>query len=120
MMSSEIRRRRGVVRRSITNLGKRLTELEELTDKTEAYCHAQRLSTRLATLDSEFKSLQYELMATIDETDEESIASEQSALDKHDGDIDILSIRIQRLLAATNPNSTSSSNTNHYLVISPF
>ena len=108
--ASEIRRRRGVVRRSITNLGKRLTELEELTDKTEAHCHAQRLSTRLATLDSEFKSLQYELMATIDKTDEESIASEQSALDKHDGDVDILSIRIQRLLAATNPNSTSSSN----------
>ena len=49
-------------------------------------------------------------MATIDETDEESIASEQNALDKHDGDVDILSIHIQRLLAATNPNSTSSSN----------
>ena len=61
-------------------------------------------------LSTEFKSLQYELMATIDETDEESIASEQNALDKHDGDVDILSIFIQRLLAATNPNSTSSSN----------
>ena len=64
-----------------------MTELEELTDKTEAHCHVQRLSTRLATLDSE-----------------------QSTLDKHDGDVDILSIHIQRLLAATNPNSTSSSN----------
>ena len=108
--ASEIRRRRGVVRRSITNLGKRLTELEELTDKTEAYCHAQRLSTRLTTLNSEFNSLQYELMATIDEREEESIATEQDALDKHDEDIDVLSIRIQRLLAATNLTSASSSN----------
>lgn len=41
-------------------------------------------------------------MAKIDETDEKSVASEQIALNKHDGEVDILSIHIQRLLAATN------------------
>ena len=34
-------KKRGVVRHSITNLGKRLTELEGLADKNKAFHHAQ-------------------------------------------------------------------------------
>ena len=45
MDASVARKKRGVVRRSITNLGKRLIELEGLADKNEAFHHAQRLST---------------------------------------------------------------------------
>ena len=108
-MSSEARRKRGFVRRSITNLGKRLTDLEVWTDKTEAYHHAQRLFARLETLDTEFKAVQYEIVSAINESDEESIAAEQEALDRHDEDIDALSVRIQRLLLNTNPSSTESS-----------
>ena len=56
---TEIRRKRGVVRRSITNLRKRLADLESLEDKAEAHRRALRLSSRVTELDSEFKSLQY-------------------------------------------------------------
>lgn len=45
MDASVARKKRGVVRRSITNLGKRLIELEGLADKNEEFHHAQRLST---------------------------------------------------------------------------
>ena len=107
-MSSEVCRKRGFVRRSITNLGKRLTDLKVWTDKTEAHHHAQRLFARLETLDTEFKAVQYEIVSAINESDEESIAAEQEALDRHDEDIDALSVRIQRLLHDTNPSTESS------------
>ena len=104
--ASDLRKKRGVVRRSITNLGKHLTELGELSDRAEANCHAQRLSSRLTTLDSKFRSLQYQLMSMIEEEDTSTIETEQSSLDKHDTDVDTLSVRIQQLLVATNPNSS--------------
>ena len=103
------RKKRGVVRRSITNLGKRLIELEGLADKNEAFHHAQRLSTRLVALDTEFKTVQYDLISTINETDDAAIASEQQALDEHDEMIDTLSVRIQRLLDGTNSSTEATS-----------
>ena len=103
MDPSEIRRKRGVVRRSITNIGKRLDQLERLEDKTEVYYLAQRLSSRLTDLDTEFKSLQYDLLSAIDESDEVSIATEQEALDTHYGVLDNLLLRIQMLLDKSSP-----------------
>ena len=113
-MSSEARRKRGFVRRSITNLGKRLTDLKVWTDKTEAYHHAQCLFARLETLDTEFKAVQYEIVSAINESDEESIAAEQEALDRHDKDLNALSVPIQQLLHNTNL-STESSGEQRYL-----
>lgn len=98
MDPAEIRRKRGAVRRSITNIGKRLDQLERREDKTEIYYHAQRLSSRLTDLDTEFKFLQYSLLSTIDESDDASIVTEQEALDTHYGVLDNLLLRIQMLL----------------------
>ena len=98
MDPAEIRRKRGVVRRSITNIGKCLDQIERLEDKTEVYYRAQRLSSRLTDLDTEFKSLQHDLLSAIDESDESSIATEQEALDTHYGVLDNLLLRIQMLV----------------------
>lgn len=109
MEATEIRRKRDVVRRSITNLAKRLVDLKALTDTSEQFSRALRLSTRLTDLDSEFKSLQYDLISKMDETDTASINTEQDALDKHDRDVDTLSIQLQQLLRSTDPRVTESS-----------
>ena len=81
----------------------RLDQLERLEDKTEVYYHAQRLSSRLTDLDTEFKSLQYDLLSAIDESDEAFIATEQEALDTHYGVLDNLLLRIQMLLDKSSP-----------------
>ena len=106
MDASVARKKQGVVCCSITNLGKCLTELEGLADKNKAFHHAQRL---LVALDTEFKTVQYNLISTINETDDAGITSEQQALDEHDEMIDTLSVRIQRLLDGTNSSTEATS-----------
>ena len=69
-----IRRKRGVDCASITKLSSRLAELGEMSNRESANYHAQRLSTRLNTLDSEFKSLHFELVNVIDDGDNETMA----------------------------------------------
>ena len=102
MSTAEHRRKRGVIKRSITYLNKRLTELEESTEAPdEVRCRTQRLSTRLQELDSEFRAIHYQIVGGIAEDDEAALDSEQSALDKHDGDVDGYSVRIQQLIMAT-------------------
>ena len=64
MSNTEARRKRGVVRRSITNLHKRLAEIEGSPDHAEAHQYAQRLSSRLTGLDTEFKAIQYNILST--------------------------------------------------------
>ena len=105
---TSIRKRRGVVRASITRLVSRLTELEEMPDQEAANRHAQRLSTRMSALDSEFKSIHFQLIDLIDVEDEGTIEKEQDIMDKHDDDIDSLTIRVQGLLVASRTISASS------------
>lgn len=71
-------RRRGVVRASITKLDSRLAELEGSLNREEAVRHAKRLSTRLNSLDGEFKTHHYEVIAAIDEDDDAAQAGEQT------------------------------------------
>ena len=56
-----LRRRRGVVKASITRLNTRLTELETKVHEPSILSHTQKLSAKLESLDSEFKvpSLQH-------------------------------------------------------------
>ena len=96
---SALLRKRGVVRASITRLNNRLTEVEEMLDREEAKRHAQRLSTRLNALDSEFKTQHFDIIAAIDESDAETLTAEQATMDKRDDDVDALIVRIETLLA---------------------
>lgn len=106
--ASDYRRKRGVVKCSITSLSKRLTELEESTDSAESvHSHVQRLSTRLQNLDSEFRTIHYQIVGAIAEGEDETLDGEQATLDKHDIDVDGYSVRIQQLLFATMTTSVS-------------
>ena len=89
------RKRRGVVKASITRLSSRLKELESKAEEPATHDHAQRLATRLDTLDAEFKTHHFALIDLID--DEETLGKEQDALDQHDDDVTTLAVRLQQL-----------------------
>ena len=92
-----LHRKRGVVRASITKLSNKLTEIKELADQEESLRHAQRLSTRLNTLDGDFKTHHFNVIAAIDE-DNEAHAAEQAVIDKHDEEVNALTVRLKTLL----------------------
>ena len=75
------RKRRGVVKASITRLGSRLKELESKVEEPTTHDHAQRLATRLETLDAEFKTHYFSLIDLID--DDETLEKEQEVLPAH-------------------------------------
>ena len=93
---SNIRKRRGVVRASITRLGNRLKELEEAPDLPNTADHAQQLTSKLETLDSDFRVHHLQLVDLID--DAPTLEKEQDTLDKLDDDVSSLSVRLRQLI----------------------
>ena len=61
--------------------------------------HAQRLATRLETLDAEFKTHHFALIDHID--DEANLGKEQEVLDQHDDDVNSLVVRLQQLITVS-------------------
>ena len=61
-----LRKRRGVPRASITRLGRRLEELEGLTNQPDTLNIAQQLKKKLSELDAEFKKHHYNLVDVVD------------------------------------------------------
>ena len=101
--TSTLRKRRGVVRASITRLTNRLKDLESDTDKPTALNLAQGMTRKLEALDLEFRTHHHALVDLIDE--EETLLTEQQTLDEHDDVIAELSARIQQLANACTPSS---------------
>lgn len=90
------KKRRTVVRSSLTKLGTKLTELEADTTVPTLKENAKDLADKLKTLQLDFKDHQ---LAIIDQTDgEEVLADEQQALDDNGDQVSELRIRIQRLI----------------------
>lgn len=87
---SNLRKRRGVVRASITRLGNRLKELEGDPDQPDTADHAQQLTTKLESLDSDFKVHHLQLIDLIDSEDVSMLNIEQDTLDKLDDDVSTL------------------------------
>ena len=75
---SQLRRRRGVVRASITRLGNRLRELEDTVAQPTTAMHAQQLNTKLKDLDSNFKDLHMQVVDQLE--DEEEVEELQEGL----------------------------------------
>lgn len=105
--ATNIRKKRGVVRASITKLDTRLSELERKSDRSGVHDQALLLSTRIKALDSEFNNLHFALIDTIKDDETELLDTEQKALDEHDETIDGLTIRIQHLITASGPTVSS-------------
>jgi len=93
---SRLRKRRVVVRASITRLGTRVKELESKSVDHTTVDVAQRLKEKLETLDSEFSTHHYALIDAID--DVESLEEEQEVLDEHDDAVSLLTTLLQRII----------------------
>ncbi len=94
---STARKRRGVVRASITRLDTRVAELEDKSElSAEDKLSAQQLLQRVNALDVEFKTYHYTVVDLVDEGSEEG---EQIVLDQNDDKIASLTVRIRRLIS---------------------
>ena len=102
---SSNRKKRGVVRASVTCLHTHVSELEGSTDNPETTDQARRLTTRLRTLAEEFKVHHYTVIDLIE--DEGDLAKEQETLDNFDDDTAQFITRLEKL--ASKPPSTGPS-----------
>ena len=100
---STLRKRRGVVRASITRLTNRLKELEGDTDSPVTLDLAGGMTRKLDALDTEFRAHHQALVDLID--DEEALLTEQNTLDDHDDHVAVLTARIRQLVSACTPSS---------------
>ena len=78
-----LRRRRGIIRSSITRLDKRIRELEDISDQPTTAAHARELAAKVETLGVDFKTYHLEIIDLMEE-DEEALEREQEILDDHD------------------------------------
>ena len=100
---STLRKRRGVVRASITRLTNRLKELEGDTDSPVTLDLAGGMTHKLDALDTEFRAHHQALVDLID--DEEALLTEQNTLDDHDDHVAVLTARVRQLVSACTPSS---------------
>ena len=101
---SSNKKKRGVVRASVTRLHTRVGELEGSSDNPDIVDQARCLTARLQTLAQEFKVHHYTLIDLIE--DEGDLVKEQDALDNFDDDISQLVTRFERL-ASREPSTSS-------------
>ena len=100
---AKLRKRRGVVRASITRLGTRLKELEDAADRPDTPQHAGQLAAKLRSLDGEFDTIHFDVIDLIDEENEDVLVAEQGILDRHDNDAATLTVRLGSLSTAPVP-----------------
>ena len=108
------RRRRGVIRASVTRLDARVAELEKKERISPGdLTNAQRLQRKLDELDQEFRTYHF---AVIDLTEEDAAEPEQTLMDEHDDKVGNLSTRIQQPIDKYSSSSSTESNPNHTLI----
>ena len=95
---SSNRKKRGVVRASITKLGSRVTELEAATSLPDTVDRARRFTTRLESLAEEFKHHHFAVIDLLDE--EEDLAREQETFDEQDEDVTQLALGLERIVSS--------------------
>jgi hypothetical protein len=105
MSATNLRKRRGVAKASITRLDTRLKALEGATDRPTTRDSARQLSTKLKEYDAEFKTAHLSLVDLVD--DDEALKGEQAALDAHEDFVASLAVRIEALLACVESSSVT-------------
>ena len=85
---------------SITRLTSRLDELQSKLVEPSTLSHLSKLSTKLESLDSEFKVHHYAVVDAIpsDDDADENLQREQDELDQHDSTVADLSVRVEQLM----------------------
>ena len=108
--TAALRRRRGVTKASITKLSTRLSELETKVDDPMTLGHAQKLLTKLESLDSEFKQQHLTVIDSIPEDAQldDNLVKEQDELDEHDLMVHGLSLRLEQLIQDCSSKSSTS------------
>ena len=101
-MAANLRKRRGVLHRSITQLGNHVSNLKETADQSRTLDCARQLLTKLQTLDSDFRTFHLELINLIDEANTEALDTEQELL-KLDDDVSGLTVRPEALTNLATP-----------------
>ncbi len=89
------RKRRGVLRASITKMRTHTRDLEARSEDPSTVDLALRLSQKLEKLDSEFKQRHFDLIDFIE--DEDELEKEQEILDVHDDEVSYLAIALKQL-----------------------
>ena len=97
---ANFRKRRGIVKASITRLETRLSAMESTPDE-DTIDNARQLLLKLRTCDTDFKDLHMSMIDLID--DEGTAQAEQTTLDNHDDLIASMTLHIQKLIALVNP-----------------
>ena len=100
----ELRKRRGIVRASITRLDKCLKDLEGTPDQPGVNDRAKQLAAKLEGLEHDFKISHLQLIDLID--DEDELEQEQEVLDRHDDDVASLTVRLQKFMTASSSSAT--------------
>ena len=92
---ASLRKRRGVVRASVTRTGARLKDLEDTKEHPDTPARAQLLIAKLESLDVDFKNLHLKIVDLLD--DEEELEREQLVLDSHDDKVSMQMHILQQL-----------------------
>jgi len=105
-MAANLKKRRGAQRASVTRLGTRVTELEDIADQPGTTGHARQILTKLKSCDDEFKKWHFQIIDSIDEEDGVSLDNEQTVLDNFDDAVSDLTVRLEALISRTAPVAT--------------
>lgn len=81
-----LKKKTGIVRRSVTRLVNTLKALETTPDAPGVLDQAKQLVTKLEGFDKDFRSIYYEIVDLFEENSED-LEKEHEVLDKHEDDI---------------------------------
>ena len=98
-MAANLRKRRGVTRRSITRMTDRIADLEGTPDQPRNADRAKQLLAKLQTLDTDYRTVHFQIVDLIDEADEGGLDAEQERIDKLDDDVASLTVRLEALIS---------------------
>lgn len=94
---SSLRKKRGIVKRSITRSANTLKSLEASPTVPGVVEQATQLVTKLDGFDKDFRSIHYEIVDLVEE-DSEDLEKEHEGLDKHEDDVTAMSLRLRKLI----------------------
>ena len=93
---SNLRKRRGAAKASITKLASQLKQLESKVHEPLTLKLAQQLVPNFNSLDARFKEQHFLIIDLLEEGNETSLEKEQEVLDNHDEELSTLLLRTQQ------------------------